>query len=87
METLLKVTVSPSASRNEVKAWQEERLKVRVHAPPEKGQANKELRRFLAKNLGIAPGQIEVRRGESSRKKTLAIRGLTKAETLARLSD
>ena len=87
MKTFLKVTVSPGASCNEVKNWQEERLKIRVQAPPEKGKANKELRRFLAKTLGIAPGQIEVRSGENSRKKTIAIKGLTKAETLARLPD
>ena len=85
MEAVLKVKVTPGASCNEVKAWQSDRLRVRVNAPPEKGKANKELRRFLAKTLGIAFGQVSVRSGETSRNKTLVIKGLTKAEVLARL--
>ena len=87
MQTLLKVKVSPGASANELKNWNEERLRVRINAPPEKGKANRELRRFLAKTLDIAPGQVSLRSGETSRDKTLAIKGLTKAEVLARLPD
>jgi uncharacterized protein len=87
METLLQVKVSPGASRNEIKSWSSNLLKVRVKAPPEKGKANKELKRFLAKSLGLAQHQIVVRSGETSRIKILAISGLTKGEIVTLLND
>ena len=87
MATLLQVKVSPGASSNEAKSWSDEVLKVRVKAPPEKGKANKELRRFLAKLLGLAPSQVTVRSGETSRNKILAIGGLTKSELTDRLKE
>ena len=87
METILKVKVSPGASRSEVKGWSQDRLRIRVNAPPEKGKANKELRRYLAKALGIAPGQVSVRSGDTSRNKTLAIAGLSKTEIIAKVSS
>lgn len=87
MEILLKVKVSPGASRNEIKAWSDDVLRVRVKAPPEKGKANKELRRYLAKILGIAPRQVTVRSGDTSRNKILAIEGLSDTDLVSLLSE
>ena len=50
-----------------------DRLKIRVGAPPEKGKANKELIGFLKKLLRLK--DIEVTAGETSRDKTIALRG------------
>ena len=87
METLLQVKVSPGASRNEIKARHGNVLRIRVKAPPEKGKANKELRRYLAKTLGISPRQVTVRSGEVSRNKIMAIEGLSESDCDSLLSE
>ena len=51
-----------------------ERLKIRVKAPPLDGKANQGLLRFLAAQFGVAPSQVELIAGESSRHKTVLIR-------------
>lgn len=76
-EVLFDVRVGPRASRNRIAGWDEEgRLRVRVTAAPVEGAANRALLRFLARTLGVAPGKLRVFRGETSRRKTLAVRGL-----------
>jgi len=87
MKTILKVKVSPGASRSEIKGWIRDQLKIQVKAPPEKGKANKELRRFLAKVLSIATGQVSVCSGETSRNKTVCIEGLPETETIPLLAN
>ena len=87
MKTVLKVKASPGASRTEIKGWSHDRLKVRLQAPPENGKANKALRCFLAKILGIAPGQVSVRSGDTSRNKILSIEGLSETEVVAKLNE
>tara|TARA_B100000959_G_C14907125_1_gene593478 strand:+ start:909 stop:1181 length:273 start_codon:yes stop_codon:yes gene_type:complete len=87
MKTVLKVKATPGASRTEIKGWCNDRLRVRVQAPPEKGKANKALRCFLAKVLDIAPGQVSVRSGDTSRNKTLSIEGLSETDVVAKLNE
>ena len=79
------VKVSPGASRNETKGWIGESLKARIQAPPEKGKANKELRRFLAKTLGIAASQVTIVSGETSRDKRVSVEGMQSAEIYRKL--
>ena len=79
---VLKVKVSPGAAKNEIKEWNQDRLRIRVKAPPEKGKANKELRRFLAKALGISISQVTIRSGKTTRKKTIVISGIPKEKTI-----
>ena len=81
------VKVSPGASGNEIKGWIGEALKVRVKASPEKGKANKELRRFLAKTLGIAPRQVAILSGNTSRDKKIAVQGMAESEIHQKLSQ
>jgi uncharacterized protein len=50
-------------------------LKVRLCAAPVEGEANEALRRLLAKALGVAPRQVEVTAGATSRLKRLRIAG------------
>ena len=54
---------------------------MRLAAPPVEGRANAALVHFLGKLLGIAPSQIRILSGESSREKRLALDGAD-AETL-----
>ena len=62
-------------------------VRIRLKAPPVDGAANSELLRFLGRKvLGIAPSQLSIRRGASSRNKTIAVEGLSAAELRARLA-
>ena len=85
MKTLLRVKVSPGAANSEIMGWSEQTLRIRVQAPPEKGKANKELRRFLAKTLGIAVGRVTLRSGDASRHKSLVIDGMDSVEIYRKL--
>lgn len=80
-EVLLEVHVVPRASRSELRGWDAAgRLRVRLTAPPVDGKANRALLKFLAGKLGVPSGTLRVSRGESSRRKTVAVAGLTPAE-------
>jgi uncharacterized protein YggU (UPF0235/DUF167 family) len=50
-------------------------LKARVRAAPVEGEANEALRRLVAKELGIAPRQVDVAAGAAARVKRLRIDG------------
>lgn len=72
--------VSPGASRTRVEGWRTDpdgtqRLRVRVAAPPDKGRANTAVVKLLAETLNVAPKDIEVVRGATSRAKTVQIAG------------
>ncbi len=76
------VVVQPSASRNEVVGFEDGVLRVKIAAPPVKGKANRELVDFLSKRLGVSKGSITIEKGLTSRRKVVAIEGLSKDEVL-----
>jgi uncharacterized protein (TIGR00251 family) len=76
------VQVVPRASRDKLGPIVGDRLKVQLTAPPVDGAANDALRAFLAKQLGVAKGQVEIVRGETGRKKTLRVAGVVAAQLL-----
>lgn len=71
--TILKVKVSPHAKVNAIIGWEKEILKVRIHAAPEKGAANRELIRFLANALSVPASTISLLSGNTNRLKRLRI--------------
>ena len=79
------IQVQPNAARNEVVGFEEGVLRVRIAAPPVKGKANRELIDFLSKRLGVSKGSITIEKGLTSRRKVVAIEGLSHAEVLRRL--
>jgi uncharacterized protein (TIGR00251 family) len=72
----LKVKVVPGSSRNEIVGWLGESLKIKVMAPPEKGNANEAVVEILADRLGISTDDIMVVSGHSSPTKVLAVSGM-----------
>jgi hypothetical protein len=82
----LSVRVQPGASRSEVAGLHGTALKVRVKAPPVEGKANEALLEYLAKVLRVRRSQCAVARGEKSRSKVVAIRGLDGALARAELT-
>ena len=78
----ISVHVNPNAGQNKVVGFQEGLLKVMIAAPPIKGKANQELLRFLSDLLGISKSNLAIEKGETSKKKTVAISGLSQSEVL-----
>ena len=70
---LLQLSVMPNAKRTEVDGLHDGALRVRLAAPPIDGRANEALVAWLAKSLGVPKRDVEVLRGESSRRKQVAI--------------
>lgn len=62
------------------------RIEAKVRAPPEEGQANEELCRIAAEALGVPGASVRVASGHTSRRKSLAVAGLTLAQACERLA-
>ena len=72
----LRVRVIPNAKRTEIDGEFGSQLKIRLHAPPVDGKANKELTSFLAKRLGLKKSGVTIIAGDKSRDKVVAISGV-----------
>ncbi len=70
------VRVVPRASKNEIAGFAGDAIKVRLNAPPVEGRANDALVNFLAETLNVSRAQIEIVRGETSRTKSVRVRGI-----------
>jgi len=77
--------VQPRASRTELAGRFGDALKIRIAAPPVDGAANEELVRFLAETLGVRAGAVEILSGETGRRKTVEVRGVTIEAVAGRL--
>lgn len=84
---VLAVVVVPRASRSEIIGWHEERLKVRLKAPPVDGEANAELIRVLAKLLGVGKNALTLQSGQTAKRKLLRIDGLDQAALRRRIDE
>jgi len=82
---ILRVKVTPKASRNQVVGVGEGALRLRIHAPPVDGAANDRAREYLAEVLGRPRGAIQLERGQTSRDKAFRISGITPSELVAAL--
>lgn len=81
-QTQLPIRVTPRADRNGFDGWRPDaagdlRLLVRVTAPADKGKANKAVIRLIARSMDVAPGRIQIIRGQTDRNKILEIEGET----------
>lgn len=71
--SLLLVYARPGASNSQLSGVHGDRLKIKIAAIAQDGEANLELIEFLAKILTIAKSKIHLLRGESSKQKDLVI--------------
>ena len=73
------VRVVARASRTEAAGEHDGALRVRVAAPPVEGAADAELARFLARAIGVAPRDVEIVSGYTSKLKRVAAAGASPA--------
>jgi hypothetical protein len=83
--TTLRIHLQPRASRDEIVGPMGEVLKIRITAPPVNGKANRGLKRFLAKSLGISARRVEIISGQTSREKVVRISGLSRKDLAQKL--
>ena len=83
---LFSVKLQPRASKNEIGEPLGDELKIKVTAPPVDSAASEALMELLADKLHCAHGRIEIVRGQTSRHKTVLLRGFQPEEILARLA-
>lgn len=70
---IVDIHVIPNASRTQADGEHDGALRVRLHAPPVDGKANLALIAWLAGALGLAKRDIELIRGQTSKRKQLRI--------------
>ena len=76
----IEIHLQPGAKRNEIVGLKQGILYAKVTALPQKGQANRALLELMAKTLGIPKSAVGIIRGQSSRSKVIAVRGLSREE-------
>jgi uncharacterized protein len=77
--------VVPGSSRTTVAGVLGDMVKVRVAAAPEKGKANQCLIAFLANQLGVRKGDIEIVSGQTQPVKQVRVAGISAAELILKL--
>lgn len=77
--------VIPNAPKDEVVGWRGSNLTVKITAPPLDGRANDHLRRYLAEIFGVPSADVALLSGETSRRKTVQIMGISADEARRRL--
>ena len=76
----LLVHVQPGAKKSEVAGELDGRLRLRIAAQAVDNKANKALTAFMAKILGVRQNRVSLESGDTSRKKTLRIEGLSELD-------
>jgi uncharacterized protein (TIGR00251 family) len=72
----LEVRVQPRSSRAGIEGVEGRVLRVRLTAPPHGGEANAQLLRVLARELGLRKSSLSIIKGQASRNKVVEARGV-----------
>ncbi len=67
------IKIIPKSSQTEIIEQKDNFLKIKLKAIPEKGKANAELIKFLAKHFKTAKSNIKIIKGETGKNKIVAI--------------
>ena len=74
MSFKLSVQVKPQARKQSITKISEQEYRIAVQAAPIAGKANEEVVELLARYFSVPKSSVKVLRGQSSRKKLVAIR-------------
>lgn len=72
---LLTLHIQPGAKKTEVVGPHGDALKIRLAAPPVDGKANAALLVHVAQILGVNKSAVELKSGQTSRRKVVAVTG------------
>ena len=72
-QTTLTLHIQPGAKKTEVAGEHGDALKIRLAAPPVDGKANAALIAFVADRLGLAKSAVNLKSGQTSRRKVLEV--------------
>lgn len=86
-KVLLKVHVNPRSSRNQIAGFHGDALNVKITAPAVEGKANKALTAFLAEYFGLKKKQVEIKTGEKSREKVVALHNVSLQDVERRIVE
>ena len=84
---VLNIKAVPRAARTELRGVENDRLCVRLHAPPNDGKANAALRGLLSAALRVPERDILLISGAASRHKRVLLRGVPAAAAAAALGE
>ncbi len=82
---ILEVVVAPRAKRSKFVGFHGGYPKVSLAAPPIEGRANEELVSLLKELFGIPGRDIELIRGDTSKRKAVLLRGISPEKVLQML--
>jgi uncharacterized protein len=85
--THLRLRVIPRPGKPGIVGRYGDAWKVRVSAPPKRGQANEATLDLLADTLGLPAANVRLVSGHGSRDKTVEVAGITTAEAERRLAQ
>ena len=80
--TTLDIVVQPRCPREGIGPVVGDRLKVSVNAPPVEGKANEAVQRVLAATFGVPRSAVTILRGETGKRKTVRIAGVSAAAAI-----
>jgi uncharacterized protein (TIGR00251 family) len=79
------VKVVPGSSRNAIAGILGDALKVNISAPPEKGKANQQLLKLLAKTMDKPKSDVTIRTGSHQPRKEIPVAGITRSQLLEKV--
>jgi uncharacterized protein (TIGR00251 family) len=71
--SLIRIYVQPGASKTELVGSHGDRLKIKIKAPPQDGEANQALSDYFSEIFNIPNSRIYLLRGQSSRRKDVLV--------------
>ncbi len=84
---LLTIKAVPGSSRTQIGGLLGDAVKINVAAAPEKGKANKELVKYLAKILDISKSSITIVAGEKDHRKVVRLANVKKEKLESVLTE
>ena len=72
-DLLLQLKLQPRAARDAFAEVQDDRLKIRIKAPPVDGRANAHLCTWLARQFGVSRSSVRIETGRNSRLKRVRV--------------
>ena len=82
----LTLHIQPGAKKTEFAGLHGDALKIRLAAPPVDGKSNEALIRFIADTLGLAKSAVNLKSGQTSRRKVVEVQGASVASVAGLLA-